>query len=224
MTNANERRLILEMIANGKITAEEGLRLIQALPPDEPEDEFETEAETESTATPSSSAAFTTAEPQVSRAEETAASEGAPNHDRLRRWWTIPLWAGVSLVVASSLLMFWAQRAAGFGFWFYCTWVPFLAGLAVVALAWSSRTSRWLHLQVQQKPGDWPEKFTLSFPLPLGLAAWFFRYFGRYIPGLKNTPLDDTILALNNSVSADSPLIIEVNDDESGEHVQIFIS
>lgn len=35
MAEKNERRLVLEMIESGKITAEEGIRLLQALSVDE---------------------------------------------------------------------------------------------------------------------------------------------------------------------------------------------
>jgi hypothetical protein len=106
-----------------------------------------------------------------------------------------------------------------------CAWLPFLLGVAVMALAWSSRTSRWLHLRIhqKQKPGEWPQKITLSFPLPLRLTTWALRTFGRYFPQLKNSGVDELILALGKNTSPDNPFYLEVDEGEAGERVQIYI-
>jgi len=92
-----------------------------------------------------------------------------------------------------------------------------------MALAVSSRTSRWLHLRVHQKPGERPQTIAISFPLPLRFAAWFVRNFGRYIPKLDQTGLDEMILALGKTTGPNSPFYIEVDEGEDGEQVQIYI-
>lgn len=143
--------------------------------------------------------------------------------ERWKRWWMIPLWVGVGIIVVSSLLMAWAYQAGGFSFWFACAWLPFLLGLGSVMLAWSSRTARWLHLRVQQQPGEWPRTIAFSFPLPLRLAAWFLRVFGRFIPQLKDTGIDELILALGSATGPASPLLVDVDEGENGERVQIYI-
>jgi hypothetical protein len=140
-----------------------------------------------------------------------------------RRWWMIPMWIGVGITVIGGLFMYLALRASGIGFWFGCAWLPFLLGLAVMALAWGSRTARWLHLRVQQKPGERPQKIAISFPLPLRLTAWFLRVFGHRIPGLQNTSVDEIIMALGETTSPETPFYLEVDEGEDGEKVQIYI-
>ncbi|OQY30242.1 MAG: hypothetical protein B6243_10635 [Anaerolineaceae bacterium 4572_5.2] len=83
--------------------------------------------------------------------------------------------------------------------------------------------SHLLHLRVQQKPGSKPERFAISFPLPIRLTAWGLRVFGRFIPNMDATGLDKVILALKDSTDEDAPLIVNVDDSEDGERVQIFI-
>ncbi|HSF82305.1 MAG TPA: hypothetical protein VLA49_13770 [Anaerolineales bacterium] len=245
MASDNERRFILEMIESGKISAEEGLRLIQALGEGEEADAFEhileTPQEPENLAARPSFQARSLQDPQPPAAhfqdEPASADEDdfekgdipsgqatlPGDVDQWRRWWMIPLWVGVGFTVLAGVLMFWAQQAAGFGFWFYCSWVPFLLGLFLIVLAWQSRTARWLHLRVQQKEGEWPRNIAISFPLPIHLTAWFFRLFGNKIPGLQDTSLDEMILALDKTATPDNPLYVKVDEGEDGERVEVFI-
>jgi hypothetical protein len=92
-----------------------------------------------------------------------------------------------------------------------------------MALAWASRNSRWLHLRIHQKPGERPQTILLSFPLPLRVTAWFLRTFGRSIPQLKNSGVDELIQALEQNTVLADPFYIEVDEGEDGERVQIYI-
>ena len=238
MASETERRLILEMIENGKISAEEGLRLIQALDEDEA-DELQASDEPAELQTSFQAHFAHAAEPPLSASPAEPASEvgdaqleGDSGPERFdlpgesenwRRWWLIPLWAGVGITVLAGILMFWAQQATGFGFWFYCSWLPFFFGLAIIVLAWQSRTARWLHLRIQQKEGEWPHNIAISFPLPIRLTAWFFRLFGNKIPGLQGTSVDEMIMALDNTTSPGNPLYVKVEEGEDGERVEVFI-
>ena len=240
MASEKERRLILEMVESGKITAADGLRLLQALGVgDDPEEEGEIlEALPASGSQPSPDepgpAEFPTDEQGPAAQEDSEAQSPAeeipnlksslpPDIEKWRRWWMIPMWVGVGVTVLGGLLMLWVLQAAGIGFWFFCAWAPFLLGVFVIVLAWQSRTARWLHLRVYQKPGDWPQKIAISFPLPIRLTAWFLRVFRDKIPGLQSTSVDELILALENSATPDNPLFVEVNEGEDGERVQVFI-
>jgi hypothetical protein len=71
--------------------------------------------------------------------------------------------------------------------------VPIPVGVAVMALAWGSRSARWLHLRVHQKEGERPKNIAISLPLPLHLIAWLLRHFGSYIPNLDATGLDEVV-------------------------------
>jgi len=214
MTSTEERVQILEMIEAGTISPEEGLKLLQAL-------EAPQEEETDLDA-PGLEYVSEFADPPQSE------EDLIPNHDpedmrKWKRWWMIPLWIGVGITVISGFLMYAAWNDNGLGFWFACTWFPFLLGVGVLALAWGSRTSPWLHLRIHQKPGEKPERIAFSFPLPIRLSAWFLRVFGRFIPNMDATGLDEVILSLKETTNEDTPLIVNVDEGEDGERVQIII-
>lgn len=239
MGNEDERRLILEMIDNGKISAEDGLRLLQALPVDEqeedefpdtfyPEDELKIIVSGEPAAveySPIIEAATSESPEHEYDQDYTSTGEtksSMPDFDRWRRYWIYPLWIGVGITVVGSLLMFWAAQATGLGFWFFCAGIPFTLGIVILVLAWQSRTAHWLHLRVQQKPGEWPRTIAFSFPLPLRISSWFLRTFRTHIPGMEEASVDEVLAALEQSTSPDNPLYIEVDEDD-GERVQIYI-
>jgi hypothetical protein len=143
--------------------------------------------------------------------------------NKWKRWWVIPFWIGAGITVIGGLLMYWAYSASGFGFWFACAWFPFLLGVAALALGWSSRTTPWLHVRVHQAPGETPQKIAISFPIPIRLTAWGLRTFGHRIPHMEGTSLDEVILALKDVAKDGTPLYVDVNEGENGEHVQVFI-
>jgi hypothetical protein len=146
-----------------------------------------------------------------------------PNLGYWRNWWRIPLWIGVGITILSGLLMYSVWQSTQMSFWFACTWFPFLFGVAVMALAWSTRNLPWLHLRINQKPGERPQKIAISFPLPTRLMAWLLRTFGHRIPNMENVNnLDEVLLALGKT-RPETPISIEVNEGEDGEKVQIYI-
>jgi hypothetical protein len=117
------------------------------------------------------------------------------------------------------------MQGAGYNFWFYCLWMPFLLGVALMALAAWSRTARWLFVNVDRSRSrsGGPRHIFLGFPLPLDLAGWFLRTFGNYIDGLKNTNVDEVVQAISLAKSIDEPLIVNVDDSDDGERVQVYI-
>jgi hypothetical protein len=147
----------------------------------------------------------------------------ADDMNKWRRWWVVPFWTGAGITVIGGLLMYWAYSAGGFGFWFACTWFPFLLGVAVLVLGWSSRTTPWLHVRINQAPGQTPRRIAISFPIPIRLTAWGLRTFGHFIPQMNGTSLDEVILALKDVARDGTPLSVDVNEGENGEHVQVFI-
>jgi hypothetical protein len=247
------------MIESGKITPEEGLALLKALPGvDEQEPTAQlvhTEGVLPEPPTPpvepvvesyrSSGAWESPQAPVEGRTQpgEPAVEEGQPLQGetihpersespdlwRFKGWWRLPFWIAVGVTVLSGLLMYTVWQASGIGFWFACTWFPFLLGVAVMAMAWSSRNLPWLHIRIQQKPGERPQRIAFSFPLPVRLLAWLLRTFGDRInfkggvrtdTGAKN--LDEMVLLLNKT-SPDMPLSIHVDEGDDGEKVEIYI-
>ena len=205
---SDEKKQILKMVEDGKITAEEAMELIRAVEQDlaaEEADVYETEPDTGSAYEPPEDM------------DETI--------ERIKRYGNIPLWIGVILVVLGGLWMFAAMQASGFGFWFYCSWFPFLLGVLAVAAAAGSKRSRWIFVNVKQAPGQTPQRIVFGFPLPLRFAAWGMRTFGNWIPDMDvdAATVADLIDALADTPTDEPATIIDVHDDEDGEHVQVFI-
>lgn len=230
MTEKNERIEILEMIESGVITATEGARLLQALDTD---DRLESGKDVESVFSASDEDVGTEGGTKPEQDVEGAGAMSGevlenvfePEIEKWRRWWMIPLWIGVGITIIASLLMFWAYQSSGFNFWFACSWLPFLLGVAIMAMAWGSRSARWMHLRIQQEPGEWPRTIAFSFPLPLHFAAWFMRTFGRFIPKVNEMGIDfdQLIQVFETSTTPETPFFVEVDEGENGETVQIYI-
>jgi hypothetical protein len=103
--------------------------------------------------------------------------------------------------------------------WLACTIPLMLLGTLVAVLAWWSRTARWLHLSVRGKD----QHIRISLPLPLRLTAWVLRLARPWIPRLRDTALDEVILSLAEVDTSEGPLSVEVNDEEDGEEVRVYI-
>lgn len=212
--SSEERRQILAMVEAGKISAEEALSLIKELEQDSAKAESEP-YETESGAGPEADSG--TPSPNLApELERTAA--------RARSLWQIPLWIGVGVTVLSALGMYAVMQNAGMNFWFYCLMMPLFLGVAVIALAGWSRTAHWLFVNVDRsRSEDGPRRIFLGFPLPLGLASGFLRIFGHRIEGLKENDVNGMMQAISMVQTIHEPLIVNVDDDEDGERVQVYI-
>jgi hypothetical protein len=114
-------------------------------------------------------------------------------------------------------------RVANLNFWFYFLSIPLLLGVLLIVAAVRSRKARWLFVDVHQKPGDKPARIFLGFPLPLKLAAWFLRTFGRYIPTLGKTNVDEVIQVIETGFTGEAPLVVNVDEGDDGERVQVYI-
>ena len=207
MANEAERMHILQMIEDGKISAAEGLRLLNAL--------------AGSGSLPSGDASGQAASP----APDLPAAKAPPDPglERWRRWWTIPMGIGSGITFLGALFMYWAYSAGGFGFWFACAALPFAFGVLVMALASASRTAKWIHIRVKTGASEGPKHIAISFPLPIGLTAWALRTFGQFIPKLRDTGVDELITALGETTSAQTPLYVDVDEGEEGEKVKVYI-
>ena len=207
--SSEERRKILQMVQDGKISAEQASSLMRTLDADTDEAEAEVEV------------------------VEAGAGSGFEKNDtpefeevkaRARRFAMIPLWIGVFIAVMSAWGIYSVQQSAGVNFWFFCLMVPLLLGVLLIALGAGGDGSKWLYVNVDRRnTQDWPRNITLGFPLPLGLTAWFLRNFGHYIHGMEKTNVDEIIQILDATGKSGTPLIINANDNEDGEHVQVYI-
>ncbi|MFN8383746.1 MAG: hypothetical protein U0V02_17525 [Anaerolineales bacterium] len=203
--SSEERKKILQMVADGKISADEAATLMRAL------DE--------------------SAEEEIVVVGEASGMGGersdAPEFDQVRRranrFSSAFLWMGVIFTVLSAWAMFGIQQKAGANFWYYCMGMPLFLGILFTTMGAGSRTSRWMYVNVDRShQEEWPRNITIAFPLPLGLASWFLKNFGSRIEGFKKTNVDEVIQAIAMAKNITEPLIVHVDDDD-GERVQVFI-
>jgi cytochrome bd-type quinol oxidase subunit 1 len=207
--SSEERRKILQMVEEGKISAEQAANLMRALDADT--DQVEAEIEVFETGADIGG-------------ERIDAPEFEEVKSRARRFAMIPLWIGVFLSVLSAWGIYSVQQSVGVNFWSFCLMVPLLLGVLLIALGAGGQNSKWLYVNVDRRQAhDWPQNITLGFPLPLGLTAWFLRTFGHNIRGMRKTNVDEIIQILDATGKSGAPLIINANDNEDGEHVQVYI-
>jgi len=215
--SAEERKKILQMVADGTITAEGAAGLMRAL--DDDTDPGTNHADE------SAEAELEVIQPhQGSSYEKAEAPEFDRIKERARRFALIPLWIGIIFTVFSAWAIYAIQQNVGVNFWFYCMTLPLLAGVLLIALGAGSRTSRWIYVDVDRRnaePGDGPRHITLGFPIPLGLVAWFFENFGHNFTGMSKGRVEGIIQMMNATKDSKEPLMINVDDDDA--HVQVYI-
>jgi len=204
--SSEERRKILQMVADGKISAEEAATLMRTL------DESAGEEIEIIEAVPGSG-------PGVNDAEEFGEVRR-----RAMRFAAIPLWSGVIITIISAWGMFTVQQNAGLNFWFFCLTMLFFFGILLITLGAGTNTSRWLYVNVDRSyQNEWPKIITIALPLPLGLVSWFLKNFGMHINGLNQTQIDEALMAISLAKNITEPLIIKVDDNDSGDRVQVYI-
>jgi hypothetical protein len=207
--SSEERRKILQMVQEGKISAEQASSLMRALDADPDPTKAEVEVIEAGTST---------------GGERVEAPEFEEVKRRARRFAMIPLWVGVFMTVFSAWGMYSIQQNAGANFWFFFLLIPLLLGVLLIALGAGAQNSKWLYVNVDRRNAhDWPQNITLGFPLPLGLTAWVLRTLGHNMCGMNNTNVDEIIQILDATGKSGAPLIINANDTGDGEHVQVYI-
>ncbi len=209
-------RQILDMVEQGQLSAEEGLRLINAM-----------SGKTESGSDPDVIDKDVQAATDIifGDGDETVRpripEEERQRMNRLKRWWVLPFGIGLLVTTLGAIWMYMGYTQNGFGFGFWLAWLPFLLGIFIVAVSFQTNRSVWLHVRIKQSPGETPQRISISLPMPIALTRWFFSAFGNHIPGLKDQPLDNISEILEN-LSPEEPFYVHVNE-EDGEEVEVFI-
>src|SRR4030067_994889 len=167
---SEERAKILQMVADGKFSAEEASRLLDALGgEDEAEQSPSAEIDADATSSP----------PPI----ETP---------RIGGLWVIPMYIGLVVFVCGALAAFPAYASSGSWIFAVCGWPLFLLGLLIMLAAYAARHSRWIHIRVTNVDGV-KRNIRLSFPLPLRLSAWALKLASRCEPQLSAPHMDATI-------------------------------
>jgi hypothetical protein len=141
-----------------------------------------------------------------------------------QRWWLLPFGIGVVLTLSGAYWMYLGYLAAGLGWGFWLSWVPFGLGVVITAVAARSRTARWLHVRVHQDGEDGrPRNVNISFPLPISFGAWVLRTFGHWMTKkFQSQHLDEALAVLDQALTKDAPLHVMVNEKD-GDRVEVFI-
>ena len=203
--STEEKKKILQMVEDGKITAEEAMTLIKAIE-DAAEDEVEViELESGSGVGRSAGLEF----------EEVKA--------RAKKYAMVPLGIGIVFTILSAYWMYALVQNANYGFWFFCAWFPLLLGVFLLTFSAGGMNSRWLYVNVEQAQDEWPQHITFGFPIPLGLISWSLRNFGHFIRGKDMKNVDQMLMALSLADKLDDPLIVNVDEGEHGDRVQVYI-
>jgi len=191
-----ERSKILRMIQEGQITPDEGVALLESL-------------------SGKKEVALGAAQETPPATDELSEERTPPEKIDFGPLWLIPLAAGgVMSAVGLALIVIAGPKSL----FLVCGLMPLLLGLAVIGLAFWSRTARWLHIRIRGE-----QRINISFPLPLRLAGWILRLLRPFVPQLKETGLDEVILSLDEGLAGEGGFYVDVQDDEDGERVQVYI-
>lgn len=199
------RRQVLQLLQDGKITADQALELLAAM--ESPEQPGETAEEV--------------------LTGDIIQPEPPPDMSRFRRFWQIPFVVslGVLLIVGLVLRSMYQSSNGSLSLGFVCVWSIFILAFGLTVLAFMSRRSAWLHVRVQEKTGH---RIAISLPLPLGLAEWGVKLAQNFV----HEPDEQNKLSMagefiaearkNMSQPGADPFMVHVDDDD-GDKVQVFI-
>ncbi len=193
----SERLRILELIEAGEIDAGEGARRLEAL----------TEGRRLS--------------PIIDPPKHTPPSKppDVPRPAIVRWLWQGAFWTGIALLAGGGLLVasvYSGIAATGRMVW---GWILFILGVLMAMFGWWLQRAHWLSVRVRQSNGP---NITIALPMPLTLVAWGLRIARPFSPELEETKADELLLALRDEIKKGNPFYVEVNDEEDGEHVQVY--
>ncbi|HET60360.1 MAG TPA: hypothetical protein ENN32_08335 [Chloroflexi bacterium] len=143
-----------------------------------------------------------------------------------RFFWLIPLFIGILFLLWGAFGMvnaYTTHDRLTAGFWL--AWIPLTIGIIITVLSVISSQAVWLHVRINTGENEFPRRINISLPLPVFLANIFMNNSSKFNLDsltrnrLSGLDLDELIRELKN---ADSPIMVEVNED-SGEKVKVYI-
>ena len=227
----SEAQQILQMLQEGRITADEASALLAAL---------------REGGTPPRTGAWSRGEESPAAVRPVSSSVPA-ELKRFRRLCQVPFFVSLGVLVLSGWGLYALYRQAGYriapGVAWMLAWFILVTG--VTALAFWMRLAPWLHVRVQACPvgaelrasperservpreqGKDRKRIAISLPLPLTLADWGIRLARRFVDDETARYLDmgaGLLKAMRGSRAElrAEPIAIDVN--EGNEHVQVYI-
>jgi hypothetical protein len=196
---------ILNMLSEGKITAEEANTLLSALESDR-------------------AAGIIAGDPVLTSQVVSDADQNIPpDMSRFQRFLRIPLVIAAGSLLLSGLGLALMYQAAGqvalIGL--LCIWSIFILALLVTLTIFFARRAAWLHVRIQEKNG---RRIAISLPLPLRLANWVLTIARYYVPKEQAVYLQTAAVFVDEMRRNpdQEPIIINIDDDD-GDKVQVFI-
>lgn len=123
--NEAERK-ILDMVEQGNLSAEEGLRLINAMGERDLTDDEAPSIEAISPPQPTN--------PQIP-------AEGMTLTERLKRWWVLPFGVVLLITTLGVIWMFLGYQTSDFGWGFWLAWLTFLLSIFILTVSYQTRQS-----------------------------------------------------------------------------------
>ncbi len=205
MTQSDDERLkVLEQLESGELDFDQAMSELMGA------------AQASSAGGISSSPGGTSSSPGAT-SSSSGATSSSPATRRWGHWWLLPFYFGVVAIGGGIVL-----ANQGGGWWLLA--VPLLLGGAMLTiLALASTRSPWLHVRVTNPARAWPKTIGISLPVPMRFAAWAVRTIGPFIPNLDEQAIAEMLMAFELGRMMDEPLHVEIDDGESGEHVEIFL-
>jgi hypothetical protein len=253
MTTSEERQIILQMIADGKITPGEGKQLLAALRGEQPpsseqlpsgelpsggelqpgnkalpgdatlHDEMPPEPAAQAEAASAAPPPESTMEESAHLPEQEVVEPPPPvdvNLPNTQHWWQVPFWIGLAITIAGAFMTAGTLQSGAACLLLLCAFPMLVIGLLLIIAAWFARNGPWVHIRVKHnRPGE--RNVNLSVPLDLSVMA--VRMAEPFVPQMRRTGVDDVLVSMKDNVKKDQPLIIDVNDDDNGEHVQVIV-
>jgi hypothetical protein len=199
-----ETQHILQMLEEGKITAQEASRLLEAIEP---------RGETHAAAQEAGTLALA------------GSASASPEMQRFRRLSQIPFAIALTVLILSGWGTYaLCSRTEGritLGFVVVLI-VLILAVLSTIVTFWMTQVP-WLHVRIQQRQG---RRIAFSFPLPLTLANWGLRIAYRFVDQNTVPHLDtaaELVKGMRGSLrtSGGEPIVVDV--DDADDRVQVYI-
>jgi len=222
--NDKQRSDVLDLIDRGELSAAEGLRILEAMR----RESSDLGLDAASASIPRAAAAAQTGPaPEMPFAEDVLPPRApTPEIPRSFRYaWVALTAAGVALALLFSAVFIGLWPTGWFGALLsvLCLSPLTLLGVVIAALGLLSARAPWAHIRVETGETRWPRRINISLPLPLRPVGWLIRTFGRFIPALQRTVVDDVLSALSQADFKREPIIVDVHEGVNGERVQIVV-
>ncbi len=220
MSTNDERMIILEKIESGEISVEDGGFLLDALDGRRP---LQAEAGYGLPPTDGTIAETVPIAGEVLAGAAYSTVEKSPLNEDFNRW---KVWSWVAFGMAVLLTTLgalwivegWTVHPWGWGFWL--AWIPFWLGVFGMIATFKAR---WVHIRIHQVHGKRPESIVISLPFSTRLVRIVLPFISPWLPEqLKGEDLAQLLVELENSLSSDEPVHIQV-DEPDGEHVEVYI-